>query len=736
MAEDPPAHFWIPRERVSVERFAPTGGGRPIARDDFGAHGRSLLAQYAATRDVLASKVDSELTDEVIVQVTTPADVPVRQEKLRLRNLGFEILSYSARAENRANTLIARGDFERLRGRITRYAEEPSHPGKSTLAVIEEISDVPPEDKLEPEFLELAGAEPQSCLVTLYAALSTREKVAVSQAVSRWLEPATRAGARIRSFANETFAIAARLTADQALDLATRFASIRSIKRNGRAVVTRSTPISQLPPNLRVEAAQSQAPVVVVDSGIHDASGPLRGLVIAQRVQLPIGSSTPELAHGTFVASRIAFGDDLEEALSRGVLVPQCPLIDVAVFGIAPNGDVMGPEEDELIDVLEQAVADFRDQSRIFNLSLGFDSAVRDGEFSELAKNLDFLAREYDILFVIAAGNISNPVGPHPEHFLHDSARIQPPAEALLGLSVGAVARHEVPSAISRANEVSAFSCRGPGADRGLKPELVAHGGNLLATWTSSPRIGTFGLSALGDQLAYDVGTSFAAPLIAQMASRLAIEYPSGSTNLIKALLCHFSEPVSCPSVAGVESCYLTGLGSPDVGRALNASNHSVAFLYEGELVANTYQHVPFFVPATLAENSGRALRIRTTVVYNPPVDPDNPDEYSKARIVCSLHKRVDVGFRQVTLAPTDLSLGKPWNPLIHFAKSFSRQYSTGDWELRLRLMTRGGLPGSFAQRFALVVEVIDDSGTTDVRRDVLAEAADRVQLVRLRSAA
>ncbi|MEZ4379062.1 MAG: S8 family peptidase [Gemmatimonadales bacterium] len=730
------SHFWIPPDRIQVERFVPPAGGRPIEREDFGAHGRALFAQYQAAREVILQKDDAELTQDVIVQVTTPPDIPVRQEKQRLQSLGFKVLSYSPRAENRASTLIARGSFDQLQQRLHRYAEAPNHPGKSYLAVIEELSDVPAEDKIDPAVLQLGAESPVNCLVTIYAALPTPDKVAIAQALSRRLSAAPRSATRIRSFINDTFALAAWLTADEALDLAARYASIRSIRVNGRAVISKSVLVSALPTGLRVDPAESSIPVVVVDSGIRAAMGPLSGLVVAHRHHLPTGSVCPEFSHGTFVASRLAFGDAIEASLATGLLVPRCPLIDVAVFGVDAAGSILGPDEDDLIDVITKVVQEFRGQTKIFNLSLGLNSPTQDGSFTELAKNLDFLARENDVLFVIAAGNIDSPAAAHPDHFLHPSARIQPPAESLLSVSVGALARHATAGALAAVGEVSPFSCRGPGADLGQKPELVAHGGNLLATWRTTPRIATYGLAASGTDLAYDVGTSFAAPLVAQVAARLAVEYPSASCNLLKALLCHFAEPASCPSLLGIESRHLAGLGNPELDRALNAGPSSVAYLHEGTLQVNSYLHIPFYIPGTLAENTGRLLTVRATLVYNPPVDPDNSDEYSQARVSCSLYKRVDVGFRQVTVSASEGAVSRPWNPLIYFEKAFRRQYATGDWELRLRLMTRGGLPADFRQHFAVVIEVIDASGSTDVRRDVLAENPQAVKAVVLRAAA
>jgi hypothetical protein len=59
------------------------------------------------------------------------------------------------------------------------------------------------------------------------------------------------------------------------------------------------------------------------------------------------------------------------------------------------------------------------------------------------------------------------------------------------------------------------------------------------------------------------------------------------------------------------------------------------------------------------------------------------------------------------------------WNPILHFSKNFATSYLTGEWEARLRLMTRGELSSAHVQDYALVIEVIDLLNRGDIYREI-----------------
>jgi subtilase family protein len=95
---------------------------------------------------------------------------------------------------------------------------------------------------------------------------------------------------------------------------------------------------------------------------------------------------------------------------------------------------------------------------------------------------------------------------------------------------------------LSRRSELSAFSRRGPGPFGGIKPDLVAHGGNCFGDGKTSDRIGAHGLAASGTAWECDFGTSFSAPLVSAMGAQLFDHYGSPHANLVRALLLHFTD--------------------------------------------------------------------------------------------------------------------------------------------------------------------------------------------------
>lgn len=268
---------------------------------------------------------------------------------------------------------------------------------------------------------------------------------------------------------------------------------------------------------------------------------------------------------------------------------------------------------------------------------------------------------------------------------------------------------------------MSPFSCIGPGADNGIKPEVVAHGGNLLNGWAPSPRTGAYGIDVSGRRLAYDVGTSFSAPIISHYAAQIFDTYSNATPNLAKALLCHFAEPVIAPTVAGLTPKMFYGFGEPNLAKCLYAEENSVSFLYQGSIRKDTYQYVKFHIPDSLAvEGAQTRLKLKITLAYNPPINPDNHKEYSKCRMTLSLNKNTLDGLRPVSFACNEQNYLMPWNPVLHFEQDFVRNFVPGEWEAKVRLMTRGNLPEDFEQDFALVLEVVDCNGVAPVYCDII----------------
>jgi hypothetical protein len=731
-------HLWIPQDRVRVEAVVVTGGGETYIRDDPATHSRALREAFQRSLVEFAAKQDLDIATDLIVQITTAEDRPVSKERQHLRSLGFEILSLSSSEPNVAVAQIPLSELSKLSKRIDRYADSSKHYGRGNFAAIDAISPVGVGRKIEPSLAQVPTEQQQPCLITLFGGLPAEVKQRAAERIAAQLRDSGKSDVLVHSFANGAVAVSAELSAPEMTLIGEQYLLVRCIESNGDIVSESAVQADPIPTVLQVENPRCNTPVVIIDSGVNGACSLLAGLVLRTIDELPPGSAGPHLAHGTFVASRAIYGDEITSVLARRAY-PWCRVIDVQVTGDDGIGNRMCQSAAKLGEVLQRVVPLLADEARVFNLSLGI-APIRAGFFSSLARLIDFLSREHRVLFVISAGNIDTPSAAPPAHFLRDESRVLFPAEALLALTVGSTARYVEHSCVSQENEIAPYSRRGPGADGALKPELATHGGNVFFTgmgWSTSPRMAVYGMGRAGTHLEYGIGTSYSAPVVAQYAARLFDAYPDATPNLVRALLCHFADPVLTPLPGTpVEAYHMCGFGEPNVENALYSTSESVSFVYNGEMSKDTYLHIPFHVPAALAQNAKGRLTIKGTVVFDPPVSLDDSANYSHCRVAGLLRKLTGAGLKDVAIGGDEDDVLHPWNPLFHFRHNFRRGYAAGEWELRLRLMTRGNLPEAFVQSLSVVIQVCDSSATTNVRDAIEVEFPGIYNPVQLRIAA
>jgi hypothetical protein len=217
------------------------------------------------------------------------------------------------------------------------------------------------------------------------------------------------------------------------------------------------------------------------------------------------------------------------------------------------------------------------------------------------------------------------------------------------------------------------------------------------------------------------------------MGAQLFDHYGSPHANLVRALLLHFTDTVITPSLS-VDPIHLTGLGEPNLDAARWSRDHAAAFLHVGTLSPNTHTFLPFVVPSCLAAGGAGRLAIKVTVVLDPPVAPDNQVEYAKSRVSVALRKPAEVGHRGVGVSD-DIVDSDKWSPVTQLTRAFTRSYSTGEWELQLRLWARNVDVG-FQQQFAAIIEVIDTTGRQPVRSQAESEAGAGYRIIAIRAAA
>lgn len=727
-------HFEIPKGHIRNVKYDKHGFAPSVQRINHSEHGQKLKAQ---TQDFITTefnKKDIEYTSDLYLQIETSEKTTIKSQKLKIENLGFELLSFSAKNESIGTAKIGKEKLNLFEQRLENYISSPENVGKTYFAPIESISSIPPENKID-KTIDYESNERIEIVINLFNAILSKELLAITNSIEAELRQFSD-DINKRNFKNGVTSLHCTIQAKYLPQLATDFSTIKEIKTSQTFVVPQSVPSDAIPNPLTINPVKSDSLICIVDSGINK-NGIMDNLIKDQLIYINSTSIDCDYNHGTFVASRCVFGDDIDNCLGTHSLDPYCNLIDLSVFGVNNIGQVIGPSEFLLRSAIEDTVHKYSGVVKVYNLSLGADTPIKDSEFSDLAKLLDYLSKEYKVLFIVAAGNIRGLLGTFPtDHYGSPLSRIGCPAESLLSLTVGSIAKHTNGTALSDVNFVSPFSRKGPGADNGIKPELVAHGGNLIDPYANSPRISTYGISKDGKNLSVDNGTSYSAPIISQYAQRLFDAYPQSEPNLVKGLLCHFTEPRSNHDELNESGLNYVGFGEPNIERALIAGDFNAAYIYEGQLDQDNYQYIGFHIPSTLrADEEDAKLRVKITVTYDPPVNPDNDKEYSEARITATLIKNTDRGMKDIAISAED-KYNLPWNPIIQFEKNFSRSYSAGFWELKLRLYTRGKVKDNYLQDYSVVIEIIDDNKKTDVYADVESEFSDIYKKIKITIAA
>lgn len=312
----------------------------------------------------------------------------------------------------------------------------------------------------------------------------------------------------------------------------------------------------------------------VLDSGIFTANPLLEDVVVAEEEFDTTENSTTDMnGHGTGVAGIVVYGD-LDKCLQENIFRPLVRVCNGKIMHDENNIPCF-PEDKRPEQIVKDAIEYFYNEyhCRVFNLSVGdADNVYTGGRQFAWAEMLDQLSRELDIVIIISAGNVSQPLLRefdsrdslmeqarnqlfYPEH------RIIDPATAALGITVGAITRFEEPTALShrftrisagKKDYLSVFTRIGKGVNRSVKPELVDYGGNYAVSqrvrgssqWEKNDMRLLEPTLNNGNERIFRgyCGTSFSAPHVTHIAARIerALEKQlekKPSANLIRAIL-------------------------------------------------------------------------------------------------------------------------------------------------------------------------------------------------------
>lgn len=468
--------------------------------------------------------------------------------------------------------------------------------------------------------------------------------------------------------------------------------------------------------------------VAILDLGVpsdHRRLGPYR------RGQfVPIDAPRPPIGdHGSFVASRIVFGDhDSPDDLERAA--GECSFYDAIVAEYPGVGGASNRVNDKLVMEALRGVRGASPDVRVFNLSFGDSrplSAFQSVERREkrlLMQDLDNFVFATDSVIVVAAGNSSEgvvPNAPYPDH--HSDARwaLGPWACGFSTLICGSFAPRISSNGLAPLGWPSPFSRVGPGICDSPVPFFGAPGGNTDDQFRQLPGLGVWGFSARG--LPEDrVGTSYSAPILAREAA-LALQalqsYCIGGAqpyaSLVRAFLALVSQPtVDLQRVQPLARLTL-GYGFPETARLTRPNSGSAVILWQGSIEsANDIVRIQLPIPRDWLREAEKPV-LRLIVTYDPPVNEVAHATWACRRVRPFLHPGPDV---RAVNAPHG---AHPSYPFIDRRYSLARfrpgeeKEAQGDmWLVELSYEEIAPYPPGMQfdarQRVAFVAELTDES--------------------------
>ena len=428
----------------------------------------------------------------------------------------------------------------------------------------------------------------------------------------------------------------------------------------------------------------------VLDSGVFTGNPLLRTVVVAEEEFDTTEHSTTDLnGHGTAVAGIVVYGD-FHGSIESQIFTP---LVRICNGKIMHNEDgcPLFPQDVRPEKLVKDAITYFHDTygCRIFNLSAGNgESIYQGGRQFPWANMLDDISRELDIVIVVSAGNVPNPLINDfssrdelmqnsrnqlfaPEHRLID------PATSALSVTVGSITRSAEPALLRGAmgNPLSAgqkdypsvFTRIGKGVNKSIKPDFGGNyslrqiaGGNNRWLMTDQNLMEPT-LNHTTEKIFKGLcGTSFSAPHVTHMAARLerALEKQLGqkpSANLIRAMLANSAKCSAEMETWGMNSTdtYYTGLDNPKRERlmrlngygkisdqSLVSTDNAVTLFAEDKLPLRDFHLYKIPVPQQFAKIKA-AKSITVSLAYNP-VTKISRKEYLANNLWVEIFRRID----------------------------------------------------------------------------------------------
>ncbi len=500
--------------------------------------------------------------------------------------------------------------------------------------------------------------------------------------------------------------------------------------------------------------------VVVVDSGVSDRVPGLSSWIVGRDTSVAEQYRNPQ--HGTFVAGLICWPLQLNPSL-KGVDASPCGVFDLQVIpNLDPDhGETESITEQEFLISLRNALDDYANKYRVWNLSVGTDEVCSLDGFSSFAEQLDNFQERYKVSFVISAGNYEkSPLLSYPRTDVQLSAgRITSPADSVLGITVGAISHVNHPNGGPKMNEPSAFSRHGAGPNYVIKPDLVHYGGSC-----STDLMQRHGIRSIGNSgTVENIGTSFAAPLVSRTLAQIYHQItPTPSPVLARALLTHHArDPRNGGRVPDGQENFF-GFGLPaNPPYCLECTPYSATLVFDDVLRPGFFMEwTDFPYPPSLNRDGRYFGDIWMTVAFAPSRGARWGTEYCEAHIDASFgiqrwvmrtDKKTGIKKRVFDyngkVPPEHKNPGKlyedyqitklrKWAPVRTYFGSLGEKGEPGErWKLFVKLLTRHSgenLVPSKPQPFSLIVTIADPEKKAPVYDEMVRLIQNRFEVENL----
>lgn len=390
--------------------------------------------------------------------------------------------------------------------------------------------------------------------------------------------------------------------------------------------------------------------VAVVDSGVQEGhplvSPAIRGEMSVSFVPGDAGVDdmvAPD-GHGTRVTGALLY----PYGHVPGSHKLPCWVCNIRVLDASNSlSDALSPQD--YVGRVVNHLGRFPNPPRIVNHSISSAIGYRHRYMSAWGAAIDQVSYEQDLLFIQAAGNlrVNSRAFPHravnhhlqshrayPDYILREECRVANPAQSFQAVTVGSISATEWEGVdrktVAGAGQPSAFTTSGLGIWGSIKPDVVEVGGDLSVDKSQPPISAPHADCSVelvranlapGGQVARDaIGTSFAAPRVAYLASRIQQLLPDEPTLLYRALIANAARwPEWCEERDPEEVLRMIGYGVPSEPLATASSDERVTLITQGlqEISASEAHVYRIPIPDELRGPSMNSrIRIDVTLSY------------------------------------------------------------------------------------------------------------------------